>query len=37
MKKKTLFVTAFNSNQKIREKTKVDRRSFDRIDQKETK
>ena len=37
MKKNILFVTAFNSNQKIRKKTKVDRRSFDRIDQKKMK
>ena len=37
MKKDTLLVTALNSNQKIREKTRIDRRNFDRIDQRETK
>ena len=34
MRKNALFVTAFNLNQKIREKTKVDRCNFDRVDQK---
>ena len=35
--KSTLLVIALNSNQKIRKKTRIDRRSLDRIDQKKTK
>ena len=37
MIKNTLFVTALNRNQKIREQTRIDRCNFDRVEQKKTK